>query len=153
MGNELIMSIYSLELIAVLVGLVSIIVGVVVTVYTIREGITTRRKPNELFVTEAVDVATAALMLQLKDWDMLAATKEELARKAAETMVLLYQAGAVELDGTGVVRSGKQARTVEVEGQDGSRVELGVDPTNVDSINAFLGHARNVHAKRVVVVH
>lgn len=51
------------------------------------------------------------------------------------------------------LRSDVGTRTVEVQRQDGSTIALGIDPSNADSVQGFLDHARRNQADRVVAVH
>jgi hypothetical protein len=50
-------------------------------------------------------------------------------------------------------RTPKSPRTVEVQREDGSTVDIGIDPDNAESVRSFLDAARRAGGERVVAVH
>lgn len=138
-------------LLAIAIGFLSGSFGLFITVFIERQ----RRKEHARLMQREADLPLGLMKAFIDSAvrDMDGVDAKLAVDSWGDGVSALIQAKRLKVDKAGILRAVPQARTVEVERHDGSRVELGVDPDNADSISDFLDRARDNHAERVLAVH
>lgn len=139
-------------------ALAGVVLGFAATLFGIALTFRASRSKEYRVPPEGIEALVKEFRRDLEHMDVSPAAKDDLAKAAADAARRMIESRINE-DGltlkelTDTVRTRSHSRKVEVERDDGSRVELGVDPRNPDSINDFLDGAKRIGAQRVVGVH